>query len=937
MKHLSLWICSFLAVSLACQLAASRVLAVEQGSGDETLSCTTPVVPVGLDAYRMWDRWPYQRIGVRAYMRSTYDRAGGNETADASHFLYQTREDFNVALDVEGPGVLYFVRTNHWHGSPWHYEVDGADHIVQETTTADPTRKLDHSVFIPENLFPNPLTWTYSITKGADLMWVPIPFERRFRLAYSRTFYGTGYYIYHLVDPSANLSRPIESWDGKTPPDQDVLDLLNSAGSDIAPQPDSLEGRRLGVRQRSGVLSLPAGQTVEAVALSDGPTMIRALQLSVPREQAVAFGRSRLRVTWDGRGHASIDAPIDLLFGTGTFHNRQNEPFLVKGLPMVVRFTDRRLHLACYFPMPFFRSAKFELIGPDQASIPDVRWTVRTQPYDEPANHVGYFHATYRDHADPEPGQDNVFLDTRQVEGGGNWCGNFVGTSFIFSDRAVLTTLEGDPRFFFDDSQTPQAYGTGTEEWGGGGDYWGGRNMTLPLAGHPVGVRRTEDANRPEELIQSAYRFLLADLMPFGNRAVIRLEHGGTNESVEHYQSVTYWYGLPAATLVPTDALDVGDPESEKAHGYVSPDASEPYQLTSRYEWGIDHLPAPSESRETPVQGQPKDYADFQFVADAGKTYTIWVRGKTAGHIRTDATWLQFDERIGTNTLGDSYDSDKGFGNWRDRHGANQWAWSSSLPQSPPQTVTFDRGGKHRLRVQYRHGPHRLDQIWLSATQKTRPDFSHAVDKPTNTASHDQIVLDATDAVAVHGGFAVIEDEGASTGKALYVASEAGEPVTGRELYPAHTETGRSTTTSSEFTLNLRKDNLGVLLRRTLDYKFPNQRANVYVKAADGPSNEWRKAGVWYLAGSNTCYHSFPREAGELGKSQPVVQTSNRRFRDDEFLIPRQLTEGRDSIRVRVEFTPVEIPLLPGLPVGQLAWSEIRYRAYCYVMPEFTP
>jgi hypothetical protein len=32
-----------------------------------------------------------------------------------------------------------------------------------------------------------------------------------------------------------------------------------------------------------------------------------------------------------------------------------------------------------------------------------------------------------------------------------------------------------------------QAMGTGTEEWGGGGDYWGGRNMTTPLAGHPVG------------------------------------------------------------------------------------------------------------------------------------------------------------------------------------------------------------------------------------------------------------------------------------------------------------------------------------------------------------------------------------------------------------------------------------------------------------------
>jgi hypothetical protein len=44
-----------------------------------------------------------------------------------------------------------------------------------------------------------------------------------------------------------------------------------------------------------------------------------------------------------------------------------------------------------------------------------------------------------------------------------------------------------------------------------------------------------------------------------------------------------------------------------------------------------------------------------------------------------------------------------------------------------------------------------------------------------------------------------------------------------------------------------------------------------------------------------------------------VVQTSNRRFGDDEFLLPRQLTAGRSSIRVRVKFTPVATPLFPGV------------------------
>src|SRR5262245_64475761 len=101
--------------------------------------------------------------------------------------------------------------------------------------------------------------------------------------------------------------------------------------------------------------------------------------------------------------------------------------------------------------------------------------------------------------------------------------------------------------------------------------------MTLPFAGHPCGARNFNEAKEPEDLIQSAYRFLLADLMPFGKNAVIRLEHGGVNESTEHYETVAYWYGTPGAALVQSDELKLGDPESESKHDYTSPDATEHY------------------------------------------------------------------------------------------------------------------------------------------------------------------------------------------------------------------------------------------------------------------------------------------------------------------------------------------------------------------------
>jgi hypothetical protein len=218
--------------------------------------------------------------------------------------------------------------------------------------------------------------------------------------------------------------------------------------------------------------------------------------------------------------------------------------------------------------------------------------------------------------------------------------------------------------------------------------------MSLPFVGHPVGARTAQAAVNDEDKIESAYRFLLADLMPFGKNAVIRLEHGGRNQSTEHYETIAYWYGLPSPSLVETDRLQIGDTAAEHAHGYSSPQASEPYAISSRYEWGVD---------------------------------------------------------------------------------------------------TLD----------------------------------------------------------------------------------------GKVIYPEEQDSGRATKGTSEFRLRLRADNLGVLLRRKLDYSFPDQRAEVYI--ADKPKSEWKLAGIWYLAGSNTCVYSNPKD--ELGAAEHNVETSNRRFRDDEFLI----------------------------------------------------
>jgi hypothetical protein len=693
--------------------------------------------PTGFDAYRAWDRLPDIRLGVRAYMRSTYDRSGGNEAADASHFLRQEADDFNVTLDTAGPGIIYFVRTNRWHGSPWHYVVDGADHIVSETSTADPDHPTPGSVFEPEAAFPPLLTWTWSVTKGADLSWVPVPFQKSLTLAYARTHYGTGYYIFHRFADSPTGSPAVPAtWDPAAPIPADVLDLLGRAGEDIAPI-------GTGVDVAEGTVDVPSRGNVLLKRLVNGPSMIRALILTVPRDQALALGRASIRLTWDDRSAPSVDAPVALFFGTGTLYNPSGKQYLVKGLPIHVRFDEMTVRLAIFYPMPFLRNAQIELEGSGEP-ITGLRFQVRTQPYAGAANAVGYFHATYRDHTNPVPGQDLVLLDTDDVEGGGKqWCGSFMGTSFVFSDRADLGTLEGDPRFFFDDSQSPQAYGTGTEEWAGGGDYWGGETMSLPFAGHPVGAASAAVARGEEDKIESAYRFLWADLMPFGKRARIQLEHGGTNESMEHYRTVAYWYGLPSPCLFESDTLHVGDPDDEAAHAYVSPTASPSEMVSSRYEWGVDHL-------------------------------------------------------------------------------------------------------------------------------------------------------------------------------------------NGAEIFPESVDSGRHMAGTSQFTVRILPENEGVLLRRKLDYEYPDQAAEVSI-SDDRDGAPFSPVGTFRVAGSNACVYSNP--AAELGATEHHIEVSNRRFRDDEFLLPKELTHSRSAIRVRLRAIHDARPLTPGGTTPPSAFSELRYWAYSYLMP----
>ncbi len=112
-------------------------------------------------------------------------------------------------------------------------------------------------------------------------------------------------------------------------------------------------------------------------------------------------------------------------------------------------------------------------------------------------------------------------------------------------------------------------------------------------------------------------------------------------------------------------------------------------------------------------EAKPKVYVDIGFSAPAGQ-YIVWLRGKSDMNNKyTDSVWFQFDDQIGT-VKGNM------MGNWLDVYPAGIYGWAGE--RHNPIRIQLKNGGTHRIRIQPRQTPHRIDQVWLSRLQTRIPD-----------------------------------------------------------------------------------------------------------------------------------------------------------------------------------------------------------------------
>lgn len=458
---------------------------------------------------------------------SSWDTTGGNDDGFNGTYSYlkKNADSSLLIFDVKGPGVINRI----WTPTPLD---DTLDFYIDNLNK--PAFSICYRDLFSGNVFPfvQPLS---ANQLGGFYCYLPIPFEKYCRIIYrgkKLEFSQIQYRLYRaetrvhsfrlpMSDTQKNaLQQLAVQWNQ---PIQKVHDLYPD-------QPIQ------GVKQK---FILRPGQSFVVFKTSQGGRI-----LDMAFTPAIAFeGQSKqidLRISWDDENISAVECPLADFFGYA-FGKISMESLLIG-------VHQNRVY--SFFPMPFDRSAKIELIyrKPDSLVAAPIaiesliRFTHRKRDPEKEGKFYAYWNHGIREKA----GQPHIFL---KANGQGHYVGTLLQAQGLQAGMTYF--FEGDDSTAVDGQ--PRMHGTGSEDYFNGGwyampDRWDGP-MSLPLSGaleYALPFCRT-----------GGYRFFLSDKISFEKNIFHSIEHGPTNNlSNTDYTSVGFYYsaGPAAQGMVPSNA-----------------------------------------------------------------------------------------------------------------------------------------------------------------------------------------------------------------------------------------------------------------------------------------------------------------------------------------------------------------------------------------------
>ena len=522
----------------------------------------------GIDGLTNIESLPFLKSGVRIDYTGSIDKGGGND--DNSWHLYQDPATSEwVIFDVSGPGCLYQLYNHRGYPgfrsapesktvSPYNapdtvyrFYFDGAD---------KPQFTIKASEFGSLSGFEAPLTDMY--LNWVKRTWFPMFFRNGCKITTSVKLEtppgGWGTVVYHSFADSEGV-----------PTFQEYLPRLKDVKKTLTVTPGTDPKPVDGNTNRTVQAELAPGASQTLLDVQDCASIAEVSLTLTPYEPSFVE-KIRVKLYFDDLTKPCIDVPFGAFFGNA--RGATETQMVMQGL-QIQKSGEQYLSARGYnfFPMPFWKAARLEAVAdkdlPETVKI-QARLAIRpTDKINYPCSRCGYFRAAYREPYTQTDGADTQYASIRGT-------GHLV--SGTFASQAVC---EEDFRFYVDGCSTAKIESDGAESWAGfGWGFCGPYSAPLVCQDHRNGWMQT--------------RNMIGDCYPFYNRIDVRQENlwhevpwGWMNykpAAERNYHGAVFYYGIDAPTLVQTDALDAGDPDSEKAHDYRSD--GQVVSLTARYE-----------------------------------------------------------------------------------------------------------------------------------------------------------------------------------------------------------------------------------------------------------------------------------------------------------------------------------------------------------------
>jgi hypothetical protein len=285
------------------------------------------------------------------------------------------------------------------------------------------------------------------------------------------------------------------------------------------------------------------------IAETDGKGVITHLWMTTNSAEEHYLRKVLLRITWDREDDPSVLVPLGDFFGMGHGLTRN-----FVSLPLTMSPRSGR-GMNCYFPMPFYRQARIEVINEGKEPL-TLYYYVDYELHSKLDKGLGLFHAQWcRENPTtafnpPEDaakvnqdGKENYVILRAQGRG------HYVGCNLNVDCGEKSWYGEGDDMIFIDGDEKLTLHGTGTEDYFNCA-YSPNEEYCAPYHGY-THINQPREYPAPSSVLRpqrdysgktSMYRFHIEDPVTFKKSIRVTIEHGHANARSNDYSSTAYWY-----------------------------------------------------------------------------------------------------------------------------------------------------------------------------------------------------------------------------------------------------------------------------------------------------------------------------------------------------------------------------------------------------------